>query len=169
MSERVEFFLKGPELLAEPYHYVASGLDNIYLLNGVTTQATAYGPMITIENLNGLHNAIGLYIVEKPSLMTGPNFHFVRKQLDLTQVQLGRYLRVSDQTVANYEKGNTCLGPADPLLRGLYLVHVLPEQTRVEVLKELMDKISSCEKAEVPEVPRRKIGQGWQEHHLQAA
>jgi hypothetical protein len=79
MSERVEFFLKGPELLADPYHYVASGLDNIYLLNGVTTQATAYGPMITIENLNGLHNAIGLYIVEKPSLMTGPNFHFVRK------------------------------------------------------------------------------------------
>jgi len=169
MSERIEFFLKGRELLAESYHYVASGLDNIFLLNGVMEQPTAYGPMVTIENVNGLHHAIGLYIVEKPDLMTGTEFRFLRKQMDLTQVQLGRYLRVSDQTVANYEKGNTCLGPADPLLRGLYLVHVLPEQTSIEVLKQVTDKLSSRERAEVPEVPRRRIVQRWQEYHLHAA
>jgi len=170
MRERIEFFLKGRELLAEPYHYVASDLDNIYLLNGVTEQATAYGPMVTIEDLNGLHHAIGLYIIEKPDLMTGPEFRFLRKQLDLTQAQLGRYLRISDQTVANYEKGHTCLGPADPVLRGLYLVRVLPEQTRIEVLKQVTDKLFIRERAEVPEISRRKIVQHWQEHHhLQAA
>jgi hypothetical protein len=51
MSERAEFFLKGQgqELPAEPYRYRASGLDDIYLLNGVPVEETPYGPMVTIK------------------------------------------------------------------------------------------------------------------------
>ena len=33
------------DLLAEPYHYLASGLDNIFLLNGVTEENADYGPI----------------------------------------------------------------------------------------------------------------------------
>src|SRR6516225_423619 len=102
MSERAEFLLKGQELLAEPYHYRASGLDDIYLLNGVTFEETPYGPMVTIKKLNGLHRAIGLHIVEKAEPMTGAEFRFLRKQIGFTQAQLGKRLRVSDQTIANY-------------------------------------------------------------------
>jgi DNA-binding transcriptional regulator YiaG len=169
MSERAEFFMKGRELLKEPYHYVASGLPNVFLLNGVVEANTSYGPMVTIEDINGLHHAIGLYIIENPEQMTGAEFRFLRKQLELTQVQLGNYLRVSDQTVANYEKGNTDLGPVDPQMRMLYLISVLPKQTRLEVLKDMTAKISSRERAELPQVSRRQIAQCWQEHHLQAA
>jgi DNA-binding transcriptional regulator YiaG len=125
MSERAEFFFKGQGQLAEPYHYRASGLDDIYLLNGVVIEETPYGPMVTIKNLNGLHHAIGLHIVEKAEPMTGAEFRFLRKQLGLTQAQLGKRLRVSDQTIANYEKGHTGLGPADPLMRGFYLLSKL--------------------------------------------
>ena len=169
MSERAEFFIKGPQLLTEPYHYVASGLPNVFLLNGVSEANTPYGPMATIEDINGLHNAIGLYIIENPEQMTGAEFRFLRKQLELTQKQLGCYLRVNEQTVANYEKGNTGLGPADPQMRMLYLISVLPEQTRLEVLKDMTAKISSRERAELPQVSRRQIAQCWQERHLQAA
>ena len=49
-----------PICLLKPYHYVASGLPNIYLLNGVSHDDTPYGEMVTIKNLNGLHRAIGL-------------------------------------------------------------------------------------------------------------
>jgi DNA-binding transcriptional regulator YiaG len=169
MSERAEFFIKGRELLKEPYNYVASGLPNVFLLNGVSETNTPYGPMVTIEDINGLHHAIGLYIIENPEQMTGAEFRFLRKQLELTQAQLGDYLRVSDQTVANYEKGNTSLGPVDPQMRMLYLISVLPEQTRLEVLKDMTAKISSRERAELPQVSRRQIAQCWQERHLQAA
>lgn len=163
MSKRAAFFIKGQELLAEPYHYRASGLDDIYLLNGVVTEETPYGPMVTIKNLNGLHHAIGLHIVEKAEPMTGAEFRFLRKQLELTQAQLGKRLHVTDQTIANYEKGNTQLGPADPFMRGFYLLEILPEETRIEVLKAVNDRLAKQEDARLPEVPRRKIVQRWKE------
>ena len=43
-----------------------SGIHFCYLLNDVTIKKTSYGPMVEIENLNGLHHAIELYIIEKP-------------------------------------------------------------------------------------------------------
>ena len=59
MSERAEFFIQGEDLLAEPYHYLASGLDNIFLLNGVTEENTDYGPMVHIETSMGCITLLG--------------------------------------------------------------------------------------------------------------
>src|SRR5437870_2991651 len=65
MKKRAEFFIQGRERLRKPYHYIASGLDNVFLTSGVSINETPYGTMVSIENLNGLHRAIGLHIVEK--------------------------------------------------------------------------------------------------------
>lgn len=81
-------------MLAEPYQYSASGLHNIYLLNRVSVKNTSYGPMVTIDNMNGLHHAIGFHIIEKPEPMTGAEFRFLRKQMELTQTELAEAMRV---------------------------------------------------------------------------
>jgi len=65
-----------------------SGIHFCYLLNDVTIKKTSYGPMVEIENLNGLHHAIELYIIEKPEPVTGAEFRFLRKQMELTQDEL---------------------------------------------------------------------------------
>jgi DNA-binding transcriptional regulator YiaG len=167
MSKRAEFSMKGREMLAEPYQYSASGLDNIYLLNGVSVENTGYGPMVTIDNMTGLHHAIGLHIIEKPEPMTGAEFRFLRKQMELTQAELAEAMRVSDQTVANYEKGKTTeLGPADPYMRLAYLLHVIPEETRAEVLKSMAERFGV---RRLPDLPRRKIVQTWRETRAAAA
>lgn len=163
MSKRAEFLMKGQALLAEPYHYTASGLDNVYLLNGVTIDDTPYGPMVNIQNLNGLHHAIGLHIVENEGPMTGPEFRFLRKQLELTQAELAHAMRISDQTIANYEKGVTEPGPADPYIRFLYLLEIVPAETKVELLKIYAERKRSTEGAALPDIPRRKLVQKWQE------
>jgi DNA-binding XRE family transcriptional regulator len=67
-----------------------------------------YGRMVHVINLDGLHRAIGLHLIEKSDLT------FLRKQLNLTQAQLGKQMGVTDQTVANYEKGKTDTGPLLP-------------------------------------------------------
>jgi DNA-binding transcriptional regulator YiaG len=163
MSERTDFSIKGRRLLATPYHYTASGLANIFLLNGVTETTTGYGPMVHIDNINGLHRAIGLHIAEKPEPIIGTEFRFLRRQLALTQEALANRMHVSDQTIANYEKGKTGLGPADPFLRALYLVHVLPDQTRVDVLKPMVEKGARRAPGKLPDVARLVVGEGWQE------
>ena len=161
MTKRAEFLIKGRWRLAEPFHYTASGLDNIFLLNGVTIKKTSYGPMVEIDNLNGLHHAIGLYIIEKSEPMTGAEFRFLRKQMELTQEELARVMKTTDQTVANYEKGKTAdLGPADPLLRLTYLLHVIPEETHAEVLKQASERLGTGI-SRLPDLPRRKIVQKW--------
>jgi DNA-binding transcriptional regulator YiaG len=169
MSERTGFFIKGKEFLAEPHHYVESGLDNIFLLNGVSETMTDYGPMVHIENINGLHRAIGLHIVEKLEPMSGPEFRFLRKQMGLTQSELADCLDVTDQTVANYEKGKSVnFGPADRWMRIYYLLSILPKQTRVEVIESMMRRAPKARK-KLPDVPRRQLVEHWLENELQAA
>jgi putative transcriptional regulator len=161
MSERAEFWIKGRKRLAEPFLYSACGLNYIFLLNGVTIEDTSYGPMVNIENLNGLHHAIGLHIIEKSEPMVGAEFRFLRKQMELTQAELACLMRVSEQTIANYEKGKTAdLGPADPFMRLAYLLHIVPKGTGTELLKKLAAR-SGIDAERLPDVSRRKIVQNW--------
>src|SRR5438552_4121364 len=101
MKKRAEFFIQGRERLRKPYHYIASGLDNVFLTSGVSINETPYGTMVSIENLNGLHRAIGLHIVEKEEPLTGPEFKFLRKQMNRTQRDIATVMKISDQTIAN--------------------------------------------------------------------
>jgi putative transcriptional regulator len=149
MSERAEFFIEGKDLLAKPFHYSASGLDNIYLLNG--------------DNINGLHHAIGLHIIEKENRMAGAEFRFLRKQMDLSQAALAQGLNVTDQTIANYEKEKSALGPAEAYIKMRYLLFVLPKQTRLEIIKSMMAVSAQKAQKRLPDVPRRKLVQHWVE------
>jgi putative transcriptional regulator len=163
MSERAEFFIEGKDLLAKPFHYSASGLDNIYLLNGVTESETSYGKMVHIDNINGLHHAIGLHIIEKENRMAGAEFRFLRKQMDLSQAALAQGLNVTDQTIANYEKEKSALGPAEAYIKMRYLLFVLPKQTRLEIIKSMMAVSAQKAQKRLPDVPRRKLVQHWVE------
>lgn len=163
MSKRVKFRLKGHPKLAKPYRYKESGLSNIYLTSGVTIENTDYGRMVSIEQINELHRAIGLYIIEKEEPMNGAEFRFLRKQMDLTQPELAKAMKISDQTIANYEKSKTKLQMADPMMRFIYLLHILPDGVRAEVLKEMIDGAHAMVGKKLPSKPRRQIAPHWVE------
>jgi len=172
MTDRAEFYIKGREHLPEPYHFKAAGLPNIYLLNGVTFEDDPdHGPLITVVNMRCLLRAIGLHIIEKPMPMTGDEFRFLRKQMKLTQNELAKRMRVTDQTIANYEKESTkALGPADPHMRFLYALHILPPESQAGFLKGLAEQIvDPSEKTRIPALPRRKLVEGWIETDRAAA
>lgn len=159
---RVEFLLDGRPRLPRPYHLKGVGLPNIHLLSGVTLEDDAdYGPLVTIENLQGLLHAIGLHIIEKAGPMTGAEFRFLRKQMGLSQAKLAERLRVTDQTIANYEKGKTAAGPADVMMRVLYALHILPPRSAAPMVKRLSER-GTAANAGLSELPRRKIAGAWQ-------
>jgi len=103
------------------YHYDDCGLPNIYLKNGFTiTNHEEYGECYSIHNLEGLHKTIGLNIITHSTpLMSGTEFRYLRIELDLSQKALGDLLGTTDQTIANYEKGEP-QPIADKFLRILY-------------------------------------------------
>jgi DNA-binding transcriptional regulator YiaG len=103
------------------YHYSESGLDYVWLEDGYHIVETSRGKGITIEDIDGLHGAIGRYIIDRKGQMTGDEVRFLRHELDWSQIVLGEYLGVTDQTVARWEKGLVNIpAPEQKLLAGIY-------------------------------------------------
>jgi DNA-binding transcriptional regulator YiaG len=143
MTESYAFALRGRRHLGKPYHFKASGLPNVYLLNGVRIERDPdYGELVTIDHLPDLIMAIAFSVVSKPERLTGAEMRFLRKRMGASQSDLARELWVSEQTVANYEKAKTDAGPADRALRFLFLAHAaddasIAEDLRLEAAKRM--------------------------------
>ena len=103
------------------YHYVESGLDNVWLSNGFVVKETAYGDAVAIEDVEGLHAAIGSMLANQTTRLSGLEFRFLRKELGLSQESLADILDKSNQAVALWEKNDKVPVMADRLIRGIYL------------------------------------------------
>jgi DNA-binding transcriptional regulator YiaG len=162
-NERHEFFIKEQPLLSEPFHYTMCGLPDVYLLNGVVLhEDEGYGPSYEIQDIEGLHDTIAAHVVERTNkLLTGSELRFLRKRMRKTQVVLAHLLRVSEQTIANYEKGATDIsGPADFAVRVHYLLHVLPPDAGRALIDELVRLVAEAPEAKTQFVPRHAV---WDE------
>jgi DNA-binding transcriptional regulator YiaG len=152
-------FQRGGEsaVAAEPLHYTACGLDNVYLLNGFTRETVDGEEYVSIEDMEGLWKAIGLHLVTTRKALAPKEIRFLRQQMDLTQAELGARLRVADQTVARWEKDRCDLpGPADMMLRALFLGSKIAQPEGNEILKkiinlwdELLERDEPAQKADV--------------------
>jgi DNA-binding transcriptional regulator YiaG len=124
------------------YHYTESGLDYIWLDNGYYFHETSRGRGVSIEDLDGLHRAIGLHIANRKGQMTGAEVRFLRHELDWSQIVLANFLGVTDQTVARWEKGTVDIPPPEQkLLSGLYREHV----TGNAKLRESVERIAQMD------------------------
>ena len=111
----------------QPYHYRQCGLDDVYLVNGFERADTKYGESVRVHDIDGLHRAIGMHLIEQKRRLTGAEVRFIRHELDLSQRGLGALLDKSGQSVARWEKGEVQIdGTAERLLRLLYKNHAQP-------------------------------------------
>lgn len=120
------------------YHYTESGLDYVYLANGFEFVGSPEGNHVVIRDIDGLHEAIGLSIVNQHKNLTGQELRFLRHELLLSQAALARLLEVTDQTVARWEKGSTEIPkPAEAIIRLLYQEHVGDNEEVSRILKRI--------------------------------
>lgn len=111
--------------MSDMLHYTSCGLRNIWLRNGYAVKQTKYGKAVSIHNVEGLHKAIGLYLVNNKKSLSGSEVRFLRKELDMSQAQLAQVLGVGETTVRGWENSRTKITkPADRMLRVLYREHV---------------------------------------------
>lgn len=158
-----EFYIDGEEKLDKPFVYKACGLNGIVLLNGVERVETDYGEGVRISNLDGLHRAIGLHIVSHRKALKPEEFRFLRKEMKLTQNQLGEAVNVSGQTIARYEKGETDAGPADPLIRIVYVLSLLPKEMQLDVIAELREAMQDDDDPNEEMAVFQAFEGGWKE------
>lgn len=128
--------------------YSGCSLPNIYLSNGYTEIETPFGKSVSIDDVEGLHRAIGMEIVNKEPTLSGPEFRFLRKELELSQDKLGGLLGRDSQTIALWEKEKGDLPKmADMLLRAIYSEH-LNENVQIINMIERLNELDRIERDE---------------------
>lgn len=122
------------------YHYTECGLSNIYLLNGFKIIETPRGKSVSINDVDGLHKAIGLSLSTSKKNLSPEEIRFLRHELLLSQNSLARLLGVSEQAIRRWENGKFDIPkPSETLLRLLYNEHVLGKGEVTKMLKRIAD------------------------------
>ncbi len=137
-SAKGDKVVKPREVNKNGYHYTGCGLEDVWLVNGYEIEETPYGEGVMIYNLEGLHKAIAKDLVRQTLLLTGPEFRFLRKEMNISQGVLGKFLGVTEQTVANYEKGKGIPKSTDVVLRSLYLEYINKNSPVTRMAKEIV-------------------------------
>lgn len=141
------------------YHYSECGLNNVYLINGFKTIETFQGEATSIHDMDGLHNAIGIFLVLHQKDLSGDEIRFLRREMLMSQRTLSNLLGVSEQAIRRWENGKIKIPkPSESLLRLLYREHVNDQNGKIaSVLKE----ISRLEE-KLSEIVFRDTKHGWQ-------
>ena len=104
------------------YHYVESGLKNVYLEGGVEIEDSPYGRAVSIVDLEGLHRCIATCLVKKAANLDGAEFRFLRVELDLSQRAIAKLLGRQERIIREWEskEDGEVPDPANRIIRLIY-------------------------------------------------
>jgi hypothetical protein len=106
----------------KPYHYVGSGLPNVYLI-GVPYYVCrdCDKQAAEIPAMKELFAALGRTIVAKSSLLTGPELRFLRKRLGKKAIEFAPMVSLTPEYLSALENNPDPLDPGrDKLARLIY-------------------------------------------------
>ena len=149
-------------MTSELHQHRECALDNIFLLNGFTFRETRHGKAVSIEDIDGLHRAIGAHLARKKRTLTGAGLRFLRVEPSLSRKLPGMLLGKAAQTVARREKGRSRVdGSADRIVRVLYAQQTGKNEKTRNMLQELaaLDDIAGDD-----EFRFEDTDEGWRLH-----
>lgn len=130
------------------YHYLECGLKQVWLRNGYRHVETPYGEAVEVENVEELHRMIARALLQRARL-SGAEFRFLRRELNLSQAALAEMLGNSEQSIALWEKGRGAPKWADRLIRALYREHVEGNARLAEIFARAEAKAAIRESSKV--------------------
>ena len=121
------------------HRYKESGLDNVYLENIPLYECSCGISFPSIFRLSRLNELIALTLVEKPSLLSGNEIKFLRKNLRMPSKLFANKLGVGKTTLSkweneaqNHSEGN------DRLIRAIYIIEKgIKRQDQLKIQKHL--------------------------------
>jgi len=137
MAKQAEEFVERVATRAKPYHYVGSGLENVYLV-GVKYR---YWPRTEMQSADiprvpALLDALAKAVLEKRGLLTGDELRYLRKELRLPSKDFAGLVGVTPEQYSRLENGATITPTMDRLVRLLYIALAkLPPEAAEEVAR----------------------------------
>lgn len=143
-----------------PYHYQECGLPNVWLVNGYAKVKTSHGEALKIHNVLGLHKAIAESVCKSPKRLSGAEFRFLRREMELSQKSLAAQIGVDEQRIGRWEKNRNKAGidsMADLLIRQIYLEYVNGNQS----IRELIDRFNEADSQNNDALKLKLQGDKW--------
>jgi putative zinc finger/helix-turn-helix YgiT family protein len=105
----------------EIYHYIESGLPNIFLHDVEVCKCSCGEDFVNIPSAPELHNIIGGHLIHKNGLLDGNEIKFLRKNMGLTAKKLSKIMSVDNATMSRWENNSQSIDKSyDRLLRLVY-------------------------------------------------
>lgn len=139
------------------YHYTECGLDNVWLENGFTVKATAYGKAVSVDDAEGLHKVIATELAKKKGKLTGKELRFLRTMLELSQGNFARCVGHTEQSVSLWERTGKVPKAADVLAR-LMVAEKLNGNAR---LSEVLARINDVDRLVNQRIVAKERGHKW--------
>jgi putative transcriptional regulator len=129
----------------QSYHFRESGLDNVFLLNiGMLHCPDCESDVISIPSPTQLLNCISEAIILSPSLLSGQEVRFLRKNLHLKIDEFARIIGVDRVTVSRWENGHQPVTKSsDRLIRLTYVTMATVSSEVRENLRERLKREDS--------------------------
>jgi putative zinc finger/helix-turn-helix YgiT family protein len=130
----------------QPYHFIESGLDNVFLVGIVVATCVQCEEQIPeIPNISQLHDKIAETLVTKPAMLLGPEIKFIRKNLGLLAGDFAKYLDTTPVSVSRWENGEMISKENDLLIRYFYL-RFKEEKTKSRIEQPSVHALGHTEK-----------------------
>lgn len=123
------------------FHYVQSGLDDVWLTSGFELVETEYGSGFRIAHADELHEAIAKSIIHGNRRLRGQEARFLRTQLNLSQEGMAKILGVDRATVIRWERTRErpLTMMQDIAVRTTYAARLASDDFLLSVIKTLQD------------------------------
>jgi DNA-binding transcriptional regulator YiaG len=163
-SPRKEFFAT----IEEPFHFVDSGLDNVYLVGIKYFEDENGNKIAEIPALEQLMQLIAKDIVLAPRDMTGKEIRFLRKRLGKKATEFCAFVNVDPATLSRIETEKQAVSQqTQKLSRLAYCLFSEADHSLLNcaksIIQEIVDSLATRKKI----VLEMKPNQEWQE--LEAA
>ena len=140
------------------YHYTESGLQNVWLNNGYKVRKCEGGDAIAISDADGLHQAIGRHLAAK-GYITGKEFRFLRKELDLSQNRFANWIGLTEDMVSKWERLGRVPKMACRFIQGIYLEKI---DGNVKIT-EMVERLANLDREQEGRLVFEDTTEGWRE------
>jgi DNA-binding transcriptional regulator YiaG len=150
---------------AKPYHFLDSGLPNVYLVGVKYWVCEKCGAQSAeIPAPEQLMNVIGESVVMKPGILTGPEIRFLRKRAGKKAADFAALINKTPEHFSKLETGGLPLqGPTDKLIRLTYGLLSKKSELLAQIsrkVEEWLNSIDSGRKSPA-RIQIKKAGKSW--------
>src|SRR5690606_2113684 len=111
--------------------FVEGGLQNVWLSNGYRIKETRNGRSVVVHNPQGLKRTICSALCVKSVPLSGVEFRYLCRELQITSAVLCKRLALSEAQLQEWESARQVPRHADTFIRIMYAVHLdRPERVR---------------------------------------